>query len=148
MLPRTTRQAILLFGGLILLAVALHMGFCRWDVKEPVGQVGTVNHARLPLLTYTHEVLTTMPFTDPATGATVNRPRGWTMSGLFARHSLESGKALGVIAPLVVLGLTLYLFLVWRHEDRHRKGKCTACGHQITPDTDKKRCPECGEFAE
>ena len=146
MLPRTRPQAILLFGGLCLLAFVMHVTFCRWAWQETVGIVGAANHVRMPLLTYTHQVLSVRPVVSG--GTAVNTPTGWSMSGLFARHSPESAKGLGIAMPIGLLGAALYLFLVWRHEDRHRKGQCSACGHQLKRDVDRKRCPECGEFAD
>ena len=146
MLPRTRTQFILMFAGLPVLAVALHLMFCRWEYKATVGQIGRSNYVRMPLLTYTHEVLASRPIVNQTRTTAVNTPVAWSLSGLFARHSPESAKVSGIIVPALLMGATLYLFKAWRYDHRRRTGKCTACGYDMNAQSpQRRRCPECGQ---
>ncbi len=120
-------QRILLIGGLILIACSLHMTLCEW-----IFRVRGVPWEPVEIIEYRHRI-----------------PDGPDLfTGLLAAPNVSHPVAVlvGVIVPLTLLGLVLFLVLGWRHGERLNRGLCPSCAYNLRGNSDKPAdvCPECG----
>ena len=130
-------QRILVLVSLLLISTLLHTLFCEWQYKVPVG-VGLFRNTDTTdarILVYNH---LDAPV-DPGRGVVF-----YTVSGLLIQQKPPYVSILcGLIVPLFLLGLDLYLILGWRYQGRIERGLCPKCKYDLRG-TDHESCPECG----
>lgn len=146
----TRSQRRLIAFGLPVIAVILHTTHCEWLIDRP--------YRASTIVAYDHSGVS-------AAGSRVRRPIPDPRTGLVAQSGvhLEAAVFLGVVTPLLLLGLDAYLILGWRHAARRAAGLCAECGYDLrrtqadaTTNRDATaarsrpdvmaapRCPECG----
>jgi hypothetical protein len=123
-------QRILLAVSLLLIAWVLHVSLCDWVINGPI--MGGDGGQR-PIWSW-HEVRGAPGAIPTYTGVYTQRHAGRTESLL-----------LGIIVPLLLITLVVYLYLGWRRDRRVACGLCAACGYDLrgVPESTRK-CPECG----
>ena len=133
-------QRLIVLVGLPLVALILHTTFCDWHFRHRVSS-SLVTRARI------------VGFAQDDPTASLTNPRGRAgrfsiVTGLYSpwRASRSLSIVCGVVVPLTLVGITLYLHFGWRHTGRITRGLCPKCSYDLCGDdeTPKNVCPECG----
>ena len=147
-------QRILLVVGLLLVAWLLHVNFCEWVWKETVtttfGNASVRPYA--PICAWVHDPQAAGPPVITGVGPggpTATRPGPTRPSyiGLFTQNYTGRTESvlLGIIVPLLLTMLVMYLGLGWRRDARVARGLCAGCGYDLRGLKEPSaRCPECG----
>lgn len=163
-MPRRTplkSQRNLVLIGLLLISCVLHTTFCEWQYKTtflypPSPGIFSSNFDNLILGYVPGRPLLGRGGGGQSGGNAFGGGQsaggggggagggGFLGAGLVVQRSPAYISILcGVIAPLFLLGLDLYLFLGWRYQGRIDRGLCPECKYDLRG-TDHESCPECG----
>ena len=118
-------QRLLIFVGLLALAIMLHFLLCTWKAG---GRIYVSVDGRREQ---------TLVGGSGAQGA----------YGVYSRQSVDVNVAaiFGIALPFTLFVFDWYLVLGWRHQERASRGLCTKCGYDLrATNLPKSKCPECG----
>ena len=133
-------QRILAFTGLLVVAWLLHTLLCEWRYKVHKSSVRGSE-----ILVVNAGTLAVPARTPPGTPTKTRTEQAVT--GLFAQREPTSfAIVFGVITPLVLLAVDVYLVLGWRYQSRLQSGRCPKCGYDLKGNLADAagKCPECG----
>ena len=135
-------QLILLNVSLLVIACMLHFSLCDWLFNDTL----LVNdRQQVPIWLWK-----ATSGTQVVTGGRLSGSTAPTYTGVFTHAYAGRTESLlfGIVAPLLLVTVVVYLNLSWRRDARVARGLCAVCAYDLrgTPQTATK-CPECGTNA-
>ena len=141
--PLKSQRRLVLFG-LPILALILHISFCKWYFNSPQ----RFGRTEVRILVYGYESAQTAIAMPTNSRGRQGSQSDYIVTGLFAKRDVSKSVAIlcGIVLPLVLIGCSVYLYLGWRHKLRIACGLCPECRYNLKSDdaSFKNVCPECG----